>query len=211
MGRYTGPSCKLCRREGEKLFLKGTRCLTEKCAIERKAYVPGQHGPSPGRRRRVSEYSKQLREKQKVKRAYGMSESQFRSTFDRVRQLPGVAGENLLVALEMRLDNIVYRMGFAASRKGARQLVRHRHVEVNGKIVDVPSYQVRPKEVVGVTEKSREQTSVRASLEALSRGAPVSWIAINTKQVSGTVTERPTRDAIPIVAQEQLIVELYSK
>ena len=194
MGRYTGPSCKLCRREGEKLFLKGTRCLTEKCAIERKAYVPGQHGPSPGRRRRVSEYSKQLREKQKVKRAYGMSESQFRSTFDRVRQLPGVAGENLLVALELRLDNIVYRMGFAASRKGARQLVRHRHVEVNGKIVDVPSYQVRPKEVV-----------------ALSRGAPVSWIAIDTKQVSGTVTERPTRDAIPIVAQEQLIVELYSK
>jgi small subunit ribosomal protein S4 len=159
----------------------------------------------------VSEYSKQLREKQKVKRAYGMSESQFRSTFDRVRQLPGVAGENLLAALELRLDNIVYRMGFAASRKGARQLVRHKHVEVNGKIVDVPSYRVRPNEVVGVTEKSREQTSVRASLEALSRGVPVSWITINTKQVSGTVTERPTRDAIPIVAQEQLIVELYSR
>jgi small subunit ribosomal protein S4 len=159
----------------------------------------------------VSEYSKQLREKQKVKRAYGMSESQFRSTFDRVRQLPGVAGENLLAALELRLDNIVYRMGFAASRKGARQLVRHGHVEVNGKIVNVPSYQVRPNEVVGVTEKSREQTSVRASLEALSRGALVSWITIDTKKVSGTVTERPMRDAIPIVAQEQLIVELYSK
>ncbi len=211
MGRYTGPACKLCRREGEKLFLKGTRCLTEKCALERKAYAPGQHGPSPGRRRRVSEYSKQLREKQKVKRAYGMSESQFRSTFDRVRQLPGAAGENLLAALELRLDNIVYRMGFAASRKGARQLVRHGHVEVNGKIVNVPSYQVRPNEVVGVTEKSREQTSVRASLEALSRGALVSWITIDTKKVSGTVTERPMRDAIPIAAQEQLIVELYSK
>jgi len=211
MGRYTGPVCKLCRREGEKLFLKGTRCLTEKCAIERKEYVPGQHGPSPGRRRRVSEYSKQLREKQKVKRAYGMSESQFRSTFDRARQLPGVAGENLLAALELRLDNMVYRMGFAASRKGARQLVRHKHVEVNGKIVDVPSYQVRPNEVVGVAEKSRELTSVRASLEALSRGVPVSWITVDTKQISGTVTERPTRAAIPIVVQEQLIVELYSK
>ncbi len=211
MARYTGPACKLCRREGEKLFLKGTRCLTEKCGIERKAYAPGQHGPSPRRRRKVSEYAKQLREKQKVKRTYGVSESQFRSTFDRVRQLPGVAGENLLAALEMRLDNIVYRMGLASSRKGARQLVRHRHVEVNGGVVDVPSYQVRPNQVVGVTEKSRDQTSVRASLEALSRGAPVSWIAIDTNKASGTVTERPTRDAIPIVAQEQLIVELYSK
>lgn len=211
MGRYTGPSCKLCRREGEKLFLKGTRCLTEKCAIERKAYAPGQHGPSPGRRRKVSEYARQLREKQKVKRTYGLSEGQFRSTFDRVRQLPGVAGENLLAALEMRLDNIVYRMGLASSRKGARQLVRHRHVEVDGHKVDVPSYQVRPNQVVGVTEKSRDQTSVRASLEALSRGVPVSWITIDTKKASGTVTERPTRDAIPIVAQEQLIVELYSK
>lgn len=211
MARYTGPSCKLCRREGEKLFLKGTRCLTEKCAIERKAYAPGQHGPSPGRRRKVSEYSRQLREKQKVKRTYGLSEGQFRLTFDRVRQLPGVAGENLLAALEMRLDNIVYRMGLASSRKGARQLVRHRHVEVDGHMVDVPSYQVRPNQVVGVTEKSRDQTSIRASLEALSRGAPVSWIAIDTKKASGTVTERPARDAIPIVAQEQLIVELYSK
>ncbi len=211
MARYTGPACKLCRREGEKLFLKGTRCLTEKCGIERKPYAPGQHGPSPRRRRKVSEYAKQLREKQKVKRTYGVSESQFRSTFDRVRQLPGVAGENLLAALEMRLDNIVYRMGLASSRKGARQLVRHRHVEVNGGVVDVPSYQVRPNQVVGVTEKSRDQTSVRASLEALSRGAPVSWIAIDTNKASGTVTERPTRDAIPIVAQEQLIVELYSK
>ena len=211
MGRYTGPACKLCRREGEKLFLKGTRCLTEKCGIERKAYSPGQHGPSPGRRRRVSEYSKQLREKQKVKRAYGLSERQFRSTFDRARQFPGVAGENLLTALEMRLDNVVYRMGLASSRKGARQLVRHRHVEVNGRVLDVPSYEVRPNQVVGVTEKSKELTSIRASLEALSRGALVSWITIDTKKASGTVTERPPREAIPIVAQEQLIVELYSK
>jgi small subunit ribosomal protein S4 len=211
MARYTGPVCKHCRREGEKLMLKGTRCLTEKCAIERKAYAPGQHGPSPGRRRKVSDYARQLREKQKVKRTYGLSEGQFRSTFDRVRQLPGVAGENLLTALEMRLDNIVYRMGLAASRKAARQLVRHRHVEVNGRVVDVPSYQIRPNDVVSVTEKSRDLTSVRAALEALSRGAPVSWIMIDTKKASGTVTERPTREAIPIVAQEQLIVELYSK
>lgn len=211
MARYTGPVCKHCRREGEKLMLKGTRCLTEKCAIERKAYAPGQHGPSPGRRRKPSDYARQLREKQKVKRTYGLSEGQFRSTFDRVRQLPGVAGENLLTALELRLDNIVYRMGLAASRKAARQLVRHRHVEVNGRVVDVPSYQIRPNDVVSVTEKSRDLTAVRAALEALSRGAPVSWITIDTKKASGTVTERPTRDAIPIVAQEQLIVELYSK
>ncbi|MCZ6917629.1 MAG: 30S ribosomal protein S4 [Gemmatimonadetes bacterium] len=211
MGRYTGPACKLCRREGEKLFLKGTRCLTEKCGIERKAYAPGQHGPSPRRRRKVSEYSKQLREKQKVKRTYGLSEGQFRTTFDKVRHLPGVAGENLLSALETRLDNVVYRMGLASSRKAARQLVRHGHVEVNGRVVDVPSFQVRPDNEVGVTEASRDLTSVRASLEALSRGVPVSWITVDAKKASGKVTERPTRDAIPTVAQEQLIVELYSK
>jgi small subunit ribosomal protein S4 len=211
MARYTGPVCKLCRREGEKLFLKGTRCLTEKCGIERKAYAPGQHGPSPRRRRKVSEYSKQLREKQKVKRTYGLSEGQFRTTFDKVRHLPGVAGENLLSALETRLDNIVYRMGLASSRKAARQLVRHGHVEVNGRVVDIPAFQVRPSNEVAMTESSRELTSVRASLEALSRGVPVSWITMDTKKASGRLTERPTRDAIPTVAQEQLIVELYSK
>ena len=211
MARYTGPSCKLCRREGEKLFLKGTRCLTEKCGIERKAYSPGQHGPSPGRRRKVSEYARQLREKQKVKRTYGLSEGQFRRTFDRVRTLPGVTGANLLSALELRLDNIVYRMGLAPSRKAARQLVRHRHIEVNGRMVNVPSYQVRPHDEVGVSDGSRDLATVRASLEAVSRGVPVSWIAVDTKKASGTVTERPTRDAIPIAAQEQLIVELYSK
>lgn len=211
MARYTGPVCKLCRREGEKLFLKGTRCLTEKCGIERKAYAPGQHGPSPGRRRKVSEYSRQLREKQKVKRTYGLCERQFRTTFDKVRHLPGVTGANLLAALELRLDNIVYRMGLASSRKAGRQLVRHRHVEVNGRVVDVPSYQVQPNEVVSIREKSQQLVSVRASLEALSRGAPVSWITVDAKKASGTVTQRPTRDAIPIAAQEQLIVELYSK
>jgi small subunit ribosomal protein S4 len=159
----------------------------------------------------VSEYSRQLREKQKVKRTYGLCERQFRTTFGKVRHLPGVTGANLLAALELRLDNIVYRMGLAASRKAGRQLVRHRHVEVNGHVVDVPSYQVQPNEVVSIKEKSQQLVSIRASLEALSRGAPVSWITVDAKKASGTVTERPTRDAIPIVAQEQLIVELYSK
>ena len=211
VGRYTGPACKLCRREGEKLFLKGTRCLTEKCGVERRPYAPGQHGPSPSRRRKVSEYSKQLREKQKVKRSYGLSEKQFRATFDRVRQMPGVTGANLLSALEMRLDNVVFRMGLAASRRAARQLVRHGHIEVNKGSVDVPSYQLRPQDEVRVREGSVELASVRASLEALSRGAPVTWINVDTKKAAGIVTERPTRDAIPVVAQEQLIVELYSK
>src|SRR6266550_3578497 len=143
MARYTGPACKLCRREGTKLFLKGTRCLTEKCAVERRAYAPGMHGQSSGRRRKASEYARQLREKQKVKRIYGLSERQFRNIFDRVLKEPGVTGEALLVALESRLDNLVYRMGFAVSRRQARQLVRHRHIKVNGRTVDIPSYRVR--------------------------------------------------------------------
>lgn len=211
MARYTGPVCRLCRREGTKLFLKGTRCLTEKCAIERRGYAPGQHGQSTGRRRKQSEYAKQLREKQKVKRIYGLTERQFRNIFDRVKEEPGVTGENLLIALETRLDNIVYRMGFAASRRAARQLVRHRHVHVNGRTVDVPSYVVRANEEVRVAPASRELAMVQASLAALSRAAPVSWIAVDTEKAAGKVTERPARDAIPIAAQEQLIVELYSK
>lgn len=211
MARYTGPACKLCRREGQKLFLKGTRCLTEKCAIDRRAYAPGQHGPGGGRRRKASEYSRQLREKQKVKRLYGISEGQFRTVFEKVRHLPGVTGTNLLVALEMRLDNLVYRMGMAVSRRAARQLVRHRHVTVNGRRVDVPSYAVKPGDEVSVREKSRELTSVKASLEGVSRGAPLAWLSVDTGQASGKVLEVPTRDAIPITAQEQLIVELYSK
>ncbi len=213
MARYTGPACRLCRREGEKLFLKGSRCLTEKCAFERRDYPPGQHGDPTSRRRRrkVSEYSKQLREKQKVRRIYGISETQFRNTFERVRKLPGVTGENLLTALELRLDNVVYRMGFAPSRRAARQLVRHRHVEVNGRKADVPSYRLRPNDEVCVAEGSRSLDIVQASLEALSRAAPVSWITVDTKKATGKITEAPTRDTIPIAAQEQLIVELYSK
>jgi len=201
----------MCRREGTKLFLKGTRCVTEKCSVERREYAPGQHGQAAARRRKVSEYAKQLREKQKVKRLYGMSERQFRNTFAKVRQLPGVTGSNLMVALELRLDNVVHRMGFAPSSKAARQLVRHRHIEVNGKAVDIPSYRVRPGDEVRVADKSREMTSVRASLEMLARANPVTWITVDADKVSGKVTEMPTRDTIPVAAQEQLIVELYSK
>jgi small subunit ribosomal protein S4 len=211
VARYTGPVCKLCRREGTKLFLKGTRCLTEKCAVERRAYAPGQHGQSTGRRRKASEYAKQLREKQKVKRIYGLSEQQFRNVFDRVLKEPGITGTALLVALESRLDNIVYRMGFATSRRQARQLVRHRHIQVNGRTVDIPSYRIRPGDEVKVAEGSREQVQVRAALEHFGRTQPVKWIQVDTDKALGKMTERPTRDAIPIAAQEQLIVELYSK
>ncbi len=211
MARYTGPVCKLCRRESTKLFLKGTRCLTEKCAIERRAYAPGQHGQAMSRRRKTSEYAKQLREKQKVKRIYGLTEQQFRNTFDRVRKLPGVTGENLLVALETRLDNVVYRMGFAPSRRAARQLVGHRHIEVNGRTVTVASFQVKSRDEVRVREKSRDSAVVRSSLEALSRAAPTSWLSVDTEKAVGKVIELPTRDTIPVAAQEQLIVELYSK
>ena len=211
MGRYTGPVCKLCRREGTKLFLKGSRCLTEKCAVERRAYPPGQHGQQMSRRRKASEYQKQLREKQKVKRTYGLNERQFRNAFERVRHQQGVTGHNLLIVLETRLDNIVYRMGFAQSRRAARQLVRHRHVEVNGNAVDIPSFAVRPGHEVRLRDKSKDLTAVKASLEALSRAAPVSWITVDTDKVAGKLTELPTRDMIPLAAQEQLIVELYSK
>ncbi len=211
MARYAGPACRLCRREGTKLFLKGTRCLTEKCAIERRPYPPGQHGQAMSRRRKSSEYQKQLREKQKVKRIYGLTEKQFRNIFDRVRLWPGMTGENLLIALETRLDNVVHRMGFAASRKAARQLVRHRHIEVNGRTVDIPSYVVRPNDTVQVSEKSRELVIVRQSLDALARAPPVSWLTVDTQKAVGKLTELPTRDAIPVAAQEQLIVELYSK
>ncbi len=211
MARYTGPVCKLCRREGTKLFLKGTRCLTEKCAIERREYAPGQHGQSTGRRRKASEYAKQLREKQKVKRIYGLSERQFRNVFDRVLREPGVTGEALLIALETRLDNMTYRMGFATSRRQARQLVRHRHILVNGRTVDIPSYRVRPGDEVRVADASRESVHVKSALEQFGRTQPVSWVQVDAAKALGRMTERPTRDTIPIAAQEQLIVELYSK
>jgi small subunit ribosomal protein S4 len=211
MARYTGPSCRQCRREGTKLFLKGTKCFTEKCPVERRPYAPGQHGQNTARRRKTSEYAKQLREKQKIKRIYGISERQFRNTFEKVSTLPGITGHNLLAALESRLDNMVYRMGFAASRKAARQLIRHRHVEVKGKTVDVPSYQVRPGEELRVRMKSREMVTVQAAMDQSSRGAPLAWLAVDKESFSGRMLERPQRPSIPIAAQEQLVVELYSK
>jgi len=211
MARYTGPSCRQCRREGSKLFLKGTKCFTEKCPVERRPYAPGQHGQATARRRKMSEYAKQLREKQKIKRTYGLSEKQFRNTFEKVASLPGITGHNLLAALETRLDNVVYRMGFAPSRKAARQLIRHRHIEVKQRKLDIPSYQVRPGEEVRVKQGSRELVLVQAAMEQASRGAPMSWIAVDRESYSGRVLEKPIRSAIPLAAQEQLVVELYSK
>jgi small subunit ribosomal protein S4 len=210
MSRYTGPVCRLCRREGEKLFLKGMRCFTDKCAIERRNYPPGQHGLARSRRRRLSDYGVRLREKQKVKRIYGLAEGQFRNLFDKALRMPGVTGENLVVALESRLDNIVYRMGFAPSRKAARQLVRHRHVSVNGRPVDVPSYSVRPGEEIRLKEKSREMPMVKEAMER-QRDLRPSWLAVDEKAWSGRMLQRPTRADIPLAVQEQLIVELYSR
>ena len=211
MSRYVGPSCRLCRREGTKLFLKGTKCLTEKCPVERRAYAPGQHGQAGARPRKASEYAKQMREKQKVKRIYGLSERQFRNTFEDVTREPGVKGTNLLVALESRLDNIVHRLGFAASRKAARQLIAHGHVEVNGRRVDIPAYRVTPGEEIRVAPASRELVAVKQAQEWASRGQSVGWLSVDADQGAGRMTERPTREAIPINAQEQLVVELYSK
>lgn len=209
--RYTGPSCRQCRREGTKLFLKGVKCFTEKCPVERRPYAPGQHGQATARRRKASEYAKQLREKQKIKRIYGVSERQFRNTFERVTTMPGVTGHNLLAELESRLDNMVYRLGFASSRKAARQLIRHRHIEVNARCVDIPSYLVTPGEEIRVRGTSKENGFVIQSMEHASRGSSPSWLAVDRDTFSGRMLERPTRPNIPIAAQEQLVVELYSK
>jgi len=211
MARYTGPSCRQCRREGAKLFLKGTKCFTEKCAIDRRPYAPGQHGQATARRKKMSEYAKQLREKQKIKRIYGVSEKQFRNTFEKVSTLAGITGHNLVAALETRLDNVVFRMGFAPSRKAARQLIRHRHIEVKGRLLDIPSYQVRPGEEVRVKQSSRELVLVQSAMEQAARGASLSWIAVDKESFSGRVLEKPQRQAVPLAAQEQLVVELYSK
>jgi small subunit ribosomal protein S4 len=211
MARYTGPVCKLCRREGQKLFLKGQKCYTEKCPVERRAYPPGQHGPAQVRRRKQSDYANQLREKQKVKRTYGLHEKQFRSLFDTASHQPGITGENLIIGLESRLDNVVFRMGFTASRNGARQLVRHRHIEVNGRTVDVPSFHVSPGDEISLKAKSKDLVSVQMSLEARTRPTLLDWLALDEKSRVGRMVRRPTRQDIPLAAQEQLIVELYSK
>jgi len=210
MARYRDAVCRLCRREGMKLFLKGERCYTEKCAIERRSYAPGDHGRD--RRIKMTNYGIQLREKQKTRRIYGIMEKQFRNYFHDAASSSGVTGETLLQLLESRLDNIIYRLGFAASRSAARQLVRHRHVTVNGRIVDVPSAQVRPNDVVGIREKSRNMVPIQAAIEGVGRRAETpDWIEVNEKTMSGRMTRVPSRDLIPTAVQENLIVELYSK
>ena len=211
MGRYTGPVCKLCRREGQKLFLKGPKCYTEKCPVDRRTYPPGQHGPAQARRRKRSEYAGQLREKQKVKRIYGLQEKQFRNLFTRAANQPGVTGANLLVNLETRLDNIIFRLGLASSRSQARQIVRHRHVEVNGRVVDVPSYHARVGDEVAVRAQDRDLFPIQEALAARTRATVPEWLALDEKNRVGRVIRVPERQDIPLAVQEQLIVELYSK
>ncbi len=211
MARYTGPVCKQCRREGQKLFLKGTKCYTEKCPVDRRQYPPGQHGPASVRRRKRSDYAIQLREKQKVTRIDGLHEKQFRNLFEYAAGRPGVTGENLIVALESRLDNVVFRMGLTTSRRQARQLVRHRHVEVNGRVVNIPSFRLSAGDEVALRSGSRELELVDASLGARSRPQLMDWLALDEKKRVGRVVREPTRGDIPLAAQEQLIVELYSK
>jgi len=208
MARYTGPLCRLCRREGEKLFLKGIRCNTEKCGVERRKYAPGQHGQNRGK---LSDYGIQLREKQKVRRIYGIMERQFRGYFEEAATTRGITGEVLLQLLERRLDNVVYRMGFAANRRQARQLVRHNHFLVNGRRVNIPSFLLRAGDVVEVVEASRENPIIADNLAvAEHRGAP-GWIEFDAKGLKGKFVRIPTREEIQLPVQEQLIVELYSK
>ena len=209
MARYTGPNCKLCRREGMKLFLKGERCHLDKCSFDRRSYAPGMHGQNM--RRKPSEYALQLREKQKTKRMYGVLENQFRTYYKRAAQRKGVTGELLLQMLECRLDNIVFRLGFAPSRKAARQLVRHRHVSVDGKTVDIPSFQVSQGNSVQIREKSRQLPLIHDALKRVGDSRQSNWLEIDKVNLSGTLVEYPKREEIPTPVEEQLIVELYSK
>jgi len=211
LARYTGSVCRLCRREGMKLFLKGDRCFTEKCAIEKRNYAPGQHGKGARIKKQAQGYGLQLREKQKTKRVYGMLEGQFALTFDRASQEKGVVGETLLSKLERRLDNVVYRLGFGSSRAQARQLVRHGHILLDGKKATIPSLQVKAGQTVAVKEASRKNELIRASVEtARGRGVP-DWLELDAESFSGRVNSLPTREDIKLPVQEQLIVELYSR
>jgi small subunit ribosomal protein S4 len=211
LARYTGPVCRLCRREGMKLFLKGDRCFTEKCAIEKRNYAPGQHGKGGRVKSKLQGYGLQLREKQKVKRLYRMQEGQFGLTFDRAAAEKGVVGEVLLSKLERRLDNVIYRLGFGASRDQARQLVRHGHVKVNDKKVNIPSYQVEKDDVVSLGSRAAKNAQVTASVEAVKgRGVP-KWLELDAAGMKGRVISMPARDDVNFPIQEQLIVELYSK
>ncbi len=207
MARYTDAVCKLCRRERMKLFLKGAKCDSMKCAIERKPYPPGEHGRG---RIRESEYLLQLREKQKARRIYGVLEKQFRNVYGRASRQPGIAGENLLRMLECRVDSVIFRANFAASRNQGRQLVRHGHVLVNGKRLTIPSYQCRKGDVVELTAKAKANIVIRHNLDTLDRAVPA-WLDVSTSDVKATVRELPVREQIDVPVREQLIVELYSK
>ncbi|HEU0187024.1 MAG TPA: 30S ribosomal protein S4 [Gallionellaceae bacterium] len=209
MARNLDAKCRQCRREGEKLFLKGEKCFTDKCAVERRAYAPGQHGQK--KNQRLSEYGGQLREKQKVRRIYGVMEKQFRLTYKRAEQERGITGETLLRNLESRLDNVSYRMGFGASRAEARQVVRHNSVLVNGKRVNIPSYIVRPGDVVEIAEKSRNHLRLKASLQAAEQRGFPEWIDMDAKAMKGTFKALPQRSELSATINEHLIVELYSK
>ena len=206
MARYTGPSCRLCRREGQKLFLKGERCYSGKCALEKRSYAPGQHGQG---RKKSSEYGNQLREKQKCKRFYGLQETQFRNLFEKAAAKKGITGENLLIMLETRLDNVVFRMGLASSRKEARQLVTHGHFTVNGKKADIPSMALKAGDVVAVKEKSTSSPKFK-EIKEMTISTPA-WVTIDTQKLEGKVLAMPTRDQIDTPVAEHLIVELYSK
>lgn len=206
MARYTDANCRLCRREGQKLFLKGERCYSPKCALERKSTPPGMHGQG---RRKASDYGLQLREKQKAKRFYGLQETQFRNTFEKASRMKGKTGENLLIMLEMRMDNVVYRLGLASSRKEARQLVTHGHFTVNGRKVDIPSAQVEPGSVIKVKEKSTNSPKFK-EIKDMEITVPA-WLTVDPEKLEGKVMSQPTREEIDTPVAEHLIVELYSK
>lgn len=208
MGRYTEASCKLCRREGQKLFLKGDRCFMAKCPIEQGAPIPGQHGQ---RRAKLSDYGTQLREKQKLRRMYGLQEAQFRNLFERALKARGITGEKLLQMLELRLDNLVYRLGFAPSRKAARQFVTHGHIEVNGRKVDIPSAICKEGDVVRVRDRAQSRQYAGQWMDTAESRGIVPWLILNKSDFSGTVAKVPTRDEIAPTVNEQLVVELYSK
>jgi len=209
MARYTDARCRQCRREGVRLFLKGDRCYTPKCAVERRAYPPGQHGQ--GRRRKMSDYGLQLREKQKLRKIYGVLERQFRGYFERAERRPGVTGESLLQLLELRLDNVVYRLGFAGSRSQARQLVSHAHFRVNGRMVNVASYATKPGDVIEVRGSSRQLEPIQVSLSAVGSRRMPEWLELELENLRGRILSLPRREDIDVEAQEQLVVEYYSR
>ena len=209
MARNLDPKCRQCRREGEKLFLKGEKCFTDKCAIEKRNFPPGQHGQR--RASRLSDYGVQLREKQKLRRIYGILEAQFRSYYAEAERKKGITGENLLQLLECRLDNVAYRMGIGASRTEARQIVRHNSLLVNGQRVNIPSYQVKPGDVLSVAEASKQQLRIKGSIEAAEQRGFSEWIEVDVKGLKGTFKNKPLRDDLPATINESLVVELYSK